>query len=94
MARLLLSCTFLFIFSIIYAQDKPPVKFGKISADDFKTTVYSIDSNASAVVIADIGSSQILGNLKGWFSIEHRHFKRVHILNKNGYDLANVEISL
>jgi transglutaminase-like putative cysteine protease len=87
----LLSLTLFFIAS---AQDRPPVKFGKISADDFKTTVYSIDSNAAAVVIADIGSSQILGNLKGWFSIEFKHFKRMHILKKGGYDLANVEIPL
>lgn len=76
------------------AQDRSPVKFGKISAADFKTKVYSIDSSASAVIIADIGSSEIAGNLKGWFSIEFKHFKRVHILNKNGYDLANVEILL
>lgn len=76
------------------AQEKSPVKFGKISADDFKNSVYSIDSNAAAVVIADIGSSQIVGNTNGWFSLEYRHYKRVHILKKNGYDIANVEIPL
>ena len=75
-------------------QDRPPVKFGKILAADLKTKIYSIDSNASAVIIADIGSSEITGNDKGWFSIEFKHFKRVHILNKNAYDLANVEILL
>ncbi len=83
---------FLFFLSI-YGQDKSPVKFGKISAEDFKK-VYSIDSSAAAVIIADIGSSEITGNLKGWFSIQFRHFKRVHILNKNAFDLANVEIPL
>ena len=84
----------IFLFSLfIYGQDKSPVKFGKISAEDFKK-VYSIDSSASAVIIADIGSSEITGNLKGWFSIQFKHFKRVHILNKNAYDLANVEIPL
>jgi len=76
------------------AQDKSPVKFGKISTADLKTRVYSIDSNASAVIIADIGSSEIAGNLKGWFSIVFKHFKRIHILSKKGYDLANVEILL
>ena len=75
-------------------QDRSPVKFGKISAADLKTKIYSIDSNASAVIIADIGSSEITGNPKGWFSIEFKHFKRIHILNKNAYDLANVEILL
>ena len=79
---------------VISAQEKPPVKFGKISADDFKTKIYSIDSNAAAVVIADIGSTAIVGNSKGWFSLEFKHFKRIHILKQSGYDIANVEIPL
>jgi transglutaminase-like putative cysteine protease len=77
-----------------FAQEKAPVKFGKISPDDFKPKIYGIDSNANAVVIADIGSSEIVGNSKGWFSLEFKHYRRVHILNKNGYDEANVEIEL
>ena len=71
-----------------------PVKFGKISADDLKIKSYSLDSSASAIIIADIGSSQIKGNMKGWFSIEFTHFKRIHIMKKNGYDIADVEILL
>lgn len=69
-------------------------KFGKINPEDFATKVYTIDSNASAVVIADIGSSEIIGNSKGWFSLVYKHHRRVHILNKNGYNEANVEIPL
>jgi len=94
MPKLFLLFLFVMLFIISRAQDRSPVKFGKISAADFKTKVYSIDSNASAVVIADIGFSEIAGNLKGWFSIEFKHFKRIHVLSKNGYDLANVEILL
>ncbi|MGB3006647.1 MAG: transglutaminase domain-containing protein, partial [Chitinophagaceae bacterium] len=56
--------------------------------------VYEIDSSAQAVVLADIGFSTIEGNDKGWFSLVHKHFKRVHILNKNAYDLANVSIGI
>jgi hypothetical protein len=82
-----------FPFSI-FAQNKASVKFGRISPDDFAKKVYSIDSNASAIVIADIGSSEIIGNTKGWFSIEFKRYRRVHILNKNGYDEANVEVKL
>ncbi len=85
---------FVFISFISVAQDKAPAKFGKISAADFSNKVYSVDSNANAVVIADVGSSQIVGNSKGWFSLEFKHFRRVHILNKNGYGEANVEIPL
>lgn len=78
----------------LFSQEKSKTKFGEVSAKDFETKVYSIDSTADAVIIADIGSSVLEGNNKGWFSLRFKHFKRVHILNKNGYDLANVAISL
>ena len=78
----------------VTAQEKSKIKFGNVTDKDFATKVYSIDSNANAVVIADIGSSNIEGNNKAWFSLVFRHFKRIHILNKNGYDIANVSISL
>lgn len=85
----------LFVFSYqVCAQDKSNVKFGNVSEKDFAQKVYSIDSNASAVVIADIGYSTIEGNSKGWFSLVYKHYKRVHILNKIGYDIANVSIPL
>src|SRR2546423_4201709 len=77
-----------------FSQTKSPAKFGKVSAEDFAKKVYEVDSNANAVVIADIGSSEIIGNSKGWFSLEFKRYRRVHILNKNGYDEANVMIPL
>jgi transglutaminase-like putative cysteine protease len=92
--RILSSTTVFILFSTFTFAQKSPVKFGKVSADDFSKKVYEIDSNANAVVIADIGSSEILGNSKGWFSLEFKHYRRLHILNKNGYDEANVEIQL
>lgn len=85
----------LIFFSLsIFGQERTPAKFGKISAADLKTKSYNIDNNAPAVVIADVGSSRVVGNLRGWFSIEFKHFKRIHILKKNAYDLANVEVLL
>lgn len=92
--KLPLSLFFCAIAFSLLAQDKSNVKFGKVSPEDFKTKIYSIDSNANAVIVADIGSTEIVGNNKGWFSLEFKHFKRVHILNKNGYDVSNVEIPL
>jgi len=76
--------------SVLIAQkpEKVPVKFGKVSADDFKK-VYSIDSSAYAVVIADVGYSSFVGNNSGWFSLEFERQVRIHILNKNAYDVAN-----
>lgn len=85
---------FLFSFISLSAQDKLNIKYGKISSEDLSTKIYSIDSNANAVVLADIGTTEIVGNDKGSFSFEFKHFRRVHILNKNGYDVANVEIPL
>lgn len=83
------------LFSVsLFSQDKPNVKFGKVSPEDFTPKVYSIDSNANAVVIADIGSSKLVGNNKGWFSLEFKRYRRVRLLNKNGFDIATEEISL
>ena len=57
MPKLSLLFVGLSLFLLSRSQDKPPVKFGKISAADLKTKSYSIDSSAAAVIIADIGSS-------------------------------------
>src|SRR5688572_7320138 len=93
--KLLILLSFLTLIVLdVSAQEKVNVKFGKVSPKDFETKVYEIDSNASAVVIADVGHSSMEGNTKGWFSLNHTHYKRVHILNKNGYDIAEVSISL
>lgn len=94
MKRSALPAILLFSLGCCYGQEKLPAKFGKITAADFKNKIYSIDSSAEAIVLADIGSSQINGNLKGWFSIEFRHFKRMRILKRNALELANVEIPL
>lgn len=89
-----LTAAFLLFPVFIYAQEKSTARFGDITVKDFASKIYDIDSNANAIVIADIGSSKIEGNSKGWFSLLFKHYKRVHILNKNGYDIANVSISL
>ncbi len=83
------------LFSLsILSQDKINVKFGKVSSEDFASKIYPIDSNANAIVIADVGSSKIVGNSKGWFSLEFKRYCRVHLLNKNGFDVATEEIPL
>src|SRR5690348_182768 len=77
-----------------FAQEKAPVKFGKVTPEDFKPTVYDIDSSASAVIIADVGSTEMLGNSKGSISLEFQKYRRARILNKNGYDIGNVSIGI
>src|SRR5262245_59211850 len=93
--NLLFSFLLLITCEASIAQDKVNVKFGKVSPEDFAPTkVYGIDSNANAVVIADVGSSRIIGNTKGWFSLEYKRYRRVRLFNKNGFDIATEEVPL
>lgn len=83
------------VFTITaYGQEKPNIKFGKLNAADFILNSTVVDSNANAVVIADIGSCKFEGNAKGWFTLVFTEHKRIKILNKNGFDAANIEIGL
>lgn len=77
----------------LFAQD-PKIKYGKINAEDLQKKVYSLDSSANAIIISDVGRTEIVGNSKGWFSLEFKRHTRIHIINKNGYEQANVEIPL
>ena len=79
-----------------YAQKEtgPFSKFGKITTKDLETKIYAIDSNANAVVLSDVGSTRVQGNTSGWFSLLSKRHTIIHILNKNGYDEASIEIPL
>ncbi len=89
---LLFSCTFL-IFQLT-AQDKIPIEFGRVAPEDFNISNFKVDTTNGGVIIADVGSSSFKGNNKGWFSLIYKHQRRLKIINKNGFDLANVEIPL
>lgn len=86
------------LFSTMYfvhAQNvRPNIKFGDISPADFETKVYSIDSNAQAVVLFDYGNAKYEGNNSGFFSVIYTYHKRIRILNKNAFDIATIEIPL
>lgn len=69
------------------------MRYGRISPEDFKSS-YDLDKEANAIVIAEIGSTEMVGNKKGWFSLEFKMYRRAHILNKNGYDIADIEIPI
>jgi hypothetical protein len=91
---LLFSLSLLGIVPIVSSQDKLKIKFGNVTPADFIPSVYSIDSSADAVIIADVGSTEIVGNTKGGFSLLFKKYRRARILNKNGYDLADVVIGI
>jgi hypothetical protein len=91
---LVVSLLFLSTFNTS-AQDKSTMKFGKISVEDFKPKIYSVDSNAHAIILADIGASTYqTGHKDGSLSLLFTRFTRIHILNKKGYDVANGAILL
>src|SRR5690349_7168504 len=97
MKTLILSMTAMVILLLpcnTQAQDKIPVKFGKVAPEDFDLSKFSFDTTSDAVVIADVGSSSFVGNSKGWFSLMYKEQKRSKILNKNGFDAANFTIPL
>ena len=80
--------------TVSYSQGRPAIKPGKISVADFVINSPVVDSNSGAVILADIGSCKFVGNNKGWFSIIFSRYKRIKILNKTGFEAANVEIGL
>ncbi|HXB94352.1 MAG TPA: DUF3857 domain-containing protein [Puia sp.] len=91
---LLLHAICLLMLPVLRAQDKLPVKFGKVTPDDFKIGAPASDTGASAVVIADYGTSTFEGNMSGWFDIVFKHSKRIRILKRNGFDAAKITIPL
>jgi Domain of Unknown Function with PDB structure (DUF3857)/Transglutaminase-like superfamily len=89
-----IACCLILTGTVVHAQDKMPVKFGKVSPQDFTVTAGSLDSAADAVVVADFGTSEFVGNTKGWFTLEFHHTKRIRILKRAGFDAANITIPL
>lgn len=78
----------------LVAQDKLNIKFGKIGPEDFNLSEHKFDTGASAVIIADIGNTSFEGNNKGDFTLIFKRYKRIKILNKNGFDVATEDILL
>lgn len=85
---------FFFASFVLNAQNEPDTKFGKITPADLERKVYSIDSNANAVVLYEVGASKFEGNSKDWFSVVFKCRRRIHILNKNAYSLGDIQIPL
>jgi hypothetical protein len=82
--------------STLYAQTTQPVKrefkFGKIAPAEFETKASGQDSAASAIKLFDVGECYFeLGPSSGGFVYVFERHIRYKILNKNGYDLANLK---
>jgi hypothetical protein len=90
----ILLCLILSVRTTGYAQDKMPVKFGKVTPQDFTVTAGPLDSSADAVVVADFGTSEFEGDSKGWFTLTFKHSKRIRILKRGGFGAATITIPL
>ncbi|MEJ7767512.1 MAG: DUF3857 domain-containing protein [Chitinophagaceae bacterium] len=91
---LLVHLVLLISVGTISGQESPPIKFGVISSKDFDLSNHHFDTSVSAVIIADVGISSFNGNSKGWFTLVHKRQTRVKILNRNGFDAADVAVVL
>ena len=73
---------------------KPNIKFGNVNLDDFKKSVYEIDSNANAIVLYDYCIVKYEGDNSSDFNVIYKYHKRIKLLNKNSFDLATISIPL
>lgn len=93
--RLLFFLVSLFFITHIYAQEAPKIKFGKVSEEELKMTVYESDTTAEAVILFDEGQSEVRYDLaKKRFILTFERFLRVKILKQSGTDWGNFTISL
>lgn len=91
---LLFTISYLLISNNLYSQTKPVTKLNKISLADFKPTSPVVDSNAHAVVLVDVGSSEFEGNSNGDFTLIHKRTKRILLVNKNAFDEATIKVPI
>lgn len=77
-----------------YTQDKAPVDFGKVTAEDFAVNSSLVNENTNAVIIAEVGNVKFEGNSSGWFTYIYKVQRRIKILNRKAFDLADVKIYL
>ena len=74
-----------------YAQD---YKFGKVSKEELKETVYPQDSSANAAYLYSKRNTSFKYIQGQGFSVETEIHERIKIYNSEGFDWGTVEISL
>ncbi|MCO4293474.1 DUF3857 domain-containing protein [Solitalea sp. MAHUQ-68] len=82
--------TFL-LFPLAILAQKPTIKYGKVSMEELTMPVYSKDSSANAVVLADIGNTYF-SFTNNEFEVVHERHCRIKIFNKAALDAAEIII--
>jgi transglutaminase-like putative cysteine protease len=88
-----LSTLILLIVSVNVFADKPYMKYGKITEEEINMTACTFDSNASAVVLGDIGTIQFKITETD-IRLEFNRHLRIKIFNKESFNKGNFSISL
>lgn len=94
-----LTLVVLFIGTQVLAQSTkkalPVFKYGKIDLKEFETKISGQDSAADAIKLFDVGTGyfEVSGSTGSFVYVFERHV-RYKIINKNAYDLADLEIAL
>jgi hypothetical protein len=84
---LLLSLSF---STFLFAQD---FEYLKIKQEELNLKKTTIDTNASAVVLREFGTASVrIDDNDGYLSIDFQYHVRIKILNKNGFEHANIVI--
>lgn len=92
---LLLSATLKLSAQTLPAPDPKTFKFGRVNPEEFATKITGADSAASAVKLFDIGTGYFeVSHISGALVYAFERRVRYKIMNKNGYDLADLEIQL
>jgi hypothetical protein len=66
--------------------------FGAVTIDNFHPLSFLADSNAGALVLEDIGKTELEGYARGW-RVKYSRYRRILLRNKNGFDIAKVAIN-
>lgn len=85
----------LFFIAQSFAQEAPKVRFGKVSEEELKMTVYEPDTAAAAVILFDEGRSDLKYDVgKNKFVLGYDRFLRIKILKQSGTSWGNFSIPL
>jgi hypothetical protein len=90
MKKIIFAFAAIALFSPLFSQEK--VKFGSVSEEDVKSTVYKNDTAAPAVVLYESMDSRFDFNQTTGFEIINYYFVRIKILTNNGLEYANQSI--
>ncbi len=95
MRKSVLSTTLTMLLAVCVFGQGEVSKYGKVSPEEMKMTVYSKDSSAEAVFLFDEGSADVsFSNITEDWQLQYKRHGRIKILTKEGLDWANLEILL